>query len=429
MSWTSHFGDRGDNHEHSAQEDQRLVQVRCSVCSSHPFEAFYSVSCDVKSEIFSFVENNFCPCRLRAELSGPAESLDDLDPNVFLAPFLDVIRSDAVTGHVTGLALDAVHKLLSYELLHVDMKEIANAVENIADAVTRARFVGVDPRSDEVVLMKILTVLRTLMLTSVGLLLTNESVCEILQSTFRICFETRLSDLLRKTAEFALNDMIQLLFTRLPTFSEENLPLLKKLKMRNTGGQNEGKSKRKRVKDQEKRLKQKSPKPKKDVSPAPPSSSEKSPSSSQQEPTTPSSPVAEQAEKSFSTNQVLLRSPVGSVTDLSAVQSDDETEVGISKNEAKIEENNEEDKNENQDETDKVEDQEEEKVVKVTLTTPKGTESELNKNESESVAAKEENNSEFVNSQGVTFTPTAEMVDEAGSLIPYGLPCVRELFR
>ena len=79
---------------------------------------------------------------LRSELNGDSENLDDLDPNVFLAPFLDVIRSDVVTGHVTGLALDAVHKMLSYELLHVDMKEIANAVENIADAVTHARYVG-----------------------------------------------------------------------------------------------------------------------------------------------------------------------------------------------------------------------------------------------------------------------------------------------
>ena len=94
---------------------------------------------------------------------------------------------------------------------------------------------GVDPSSDEVVLMKILAVLRLLMLSPVGLTLTNESVCEIMQSTFRICFETRLSDLLRKTAELALADMIQLLFTRLPTFSGDNLPLLKKLKMRSTG--------------------------------------------------------------------------------------------------------------------------------------------------------------------------------------------------
>ncbi len=130
------------------------------------------------------------------------------------------------------------------------------------------RFVGVDPSHDEVVLMKILAVLRTLMLTPVGLLLTNESVCEILQSTIRLCFETRLSDLLRTTAELALNDMIQLLFTRLPTFSEESLPLLKKLKMRNSG-QNEAKAKRKKAKQLEKqRAQQKN----KDASPSRPTS-------------------------------------------------------------------------------------------------------------------------------------------------------------
>ncbi len=78
---------------------------------------------------------------LRSELSvGSLKTLDDLDPNTFLAPFLDVIRSDVVTGHVTSLALDAIHKFLSYELLHEEMREIANAVENIADAVTHARY-------------------------------------------------------------------------------------------------------------------------------------------------------------------------------------------------------------------------------------------------------------------------------------------------
>ena len=32
-------------------------------------------------------------------------TLDDLDPVLFLTPFLDVIRSEVVTGPVTGLAL------------------------------------------------------------------------------------------------------------------------------------------------------------------------------------------------------------------------------------------------------------------------------------------------------------------------------------
>ena len=76
---------------------------------------------------------------LRSELNSDIHHLEDLSPNIFLAPFLDVIRSDVVTGHVTGLALNSIQKLLSYELLHVDMKDIANAVENISDAVTHAR--------------------------------------------------------------------------------------------------------------------------------------------------------------------------------------------------------------------------------------------------------------------------------------------------
>ncbi len=92
---------------------------------------------------------------------------------------------------------------------------VSSAVENLADAVTHARyrlnpyppaltyrrrnpihhdtnflcvidrFVGSDPGSDEVVLMKILEVLKLLILSRVGLLLTNESICEIMQSTLR----------------------------------------------------------------------------------------------------------------------------------------------------------------------------------------------------------------------------------------------------
>ncbi len=172
-----------------------------------------------------------------------AKDLAAVDPSAFLAPFLAVVRSETVTGPVTGMALAAVCKFLSYGVLHPGQAGAAHAVEGLADAVTHARFVGVDPSSDEIVLMKILEVLRTLLLSPVGLLLTNESVCEIMQSTFRICFETRLSELLRKMAEHTLDDMIHMLFSRLPTFTEENLPLLKKLKMRNHG--DSGRSRRK----------------------------------------------------------------------------------------------------------------------------------------------------------------------------------------
>lgn len=115
---------------------------------------------------------------------------------------------------------------------------IAITVESIADAVTHARFVGSDQASDGVVLMKIVQVLRTLMLSPEGSALTNESVCEVMLSCFRICFEPRLNELLRRAAEHALKDIILLLFIRLPQFAEERHAsgLVKKLKMMASGG-------------------------------------------------------------------------------------------------------------------------------------------------------------------------------------------------
>lgn len=70
---------------------------------------------------------------------------------------------------------------------------VPTIVDNIADAVTHARFVGTDQSSDGVVLMKILEVLRTLTLSPEGTALTNDSICEIMLSCFRICFESRLN--------------------------------------------------------------------------------------------------------------------------------------------------------------------------------------------------------------------------------------------
>ncbi|XP_062959617.1 Golgi-specific brefeldin A-resistance guanine nucleotide exchange factor 1 isoform X11 [Cynocephalus volans] len=155
------------------------------------------------------------------EVLNNITELSEIEPNVFLRPFLEVIRSEDTTGPITGLALTSVNKFLSYALIDPNHEGTAEGMENMADAVTHARFVGTDPASDEVVLMKILQVLRTLLLTPVGTHLTNESVCEIMQSCFRICFEMRLSELLRKSAEHTLVDMVQLLFTRLPQFKEE----------------------------------------------------------------------------------------------------------------------------------------------------------------------------------------------------------------
>lgn len=45
------------------------------------------------------------------------EDLRLIEPNVFLSPFLEVIRSEETTGQITSLALSALNKFLSYGLI------------------------------------------------------------------------------------------------------------------------------------------------------------------------------------------------------------------------------------------------------------------------------------------------------------------------
>ncbi|KAG5880373.1 hypothetical protein JTB14_027280 [Gonioctena quinquepunctata] len=168
------------------------------------------------------------------ELREILNNVDDLrfvEPITFLTPFLNVIRSEETTGPITSLALSSVNKFLSYGIIDPIHSSIPQAIHNIADAVTHARFVGTDQSSDGVVLMRILQVLRTLTLSPEGVHLTNESLCEIMLSCFRICFETRLIELLRKTAEHYLRDMVQLVFMRLPLFTEDSRTSIKQLRM------------------------------------------------------------------------------------------------------------------------------------------------------------------------------------------------------
>ncbi|KER31396.1 hypothetical protein T265_12974 [Opisthorchis viverrini] len=182
-----------------------------------------------QEEMKSPVYKNFV--QLRSILNS-VSSLNEVEPLVYLTPFLEVIRAEDVTGPITGLALTAVDKFLSYGLLEVpstdsaewfathgprSFRSVSMAVEAIADFGTQARFVGTDRSSDEVVLMKVLHLLRTLLLVPAGAFVSDRAVREILQSCFRICFESKLSELLRRTAELCLASIVQLFFSRLPS--------------------------------------------------------------------------------------------------------------------------------------------------------------------------------------------------------------------
>lgn len=150
-----------------------------------------------------------------------SDDLREIRTKTYLEPFLRIIKSDKTSGTVTGLALSTIYKVLTYGLLVNERDEVAEIVEKIADTVTHTRFVGADVASDGAVLLKVVQILRLLMVSPEGKFLSNESICEIMLSCFRICFEPKMNDLLRRTAETALKDMVLAIFVQLPTFVED----------------------------------------------------------------------------------------------------------------------------------------------------------------------------------------------------------------
>jgi brefeldin A-resistance guanine nucleotide exchange factor 1 len=260
---------------------------------------------------------------------------------------------------------------------------VPTTVHSIADAVTHARFVGTDQSSDGVVLMRILQVLRTLTLAPEGATLTNESLCEIMLSCFRICFETRLNELLRRTAEHYLKDMVQLVFMRLPQFSED-MCAVKQFKMR-PGAIEQTRTKRKKSFRLSKSLEE---------TQTPTSTTLKPQSSRINLSTTPLTPAGNIVDMQGSISQSTPEN--ANVESPSSFPETSENNVQVNVEPPSPEENH------------APESQEEEKSEKV-----------VENNESEE-------SQDYINQRGIRFT---QQMQEEVVLVPYGLACVRELFR
>ncbi|KAF2299416.1 hypothetical protein GH714_031876 [Hevea brasiliensis] len=95
---------------------------------------------------------------LRKQIFSWQHKWHNIDPAIYLQPFLDVIQSDETGAPITGVALSSVYKILTLDVLDVDTVNVAEAMHLIVHAVTTCRFEVTDPASEEVVLMKILQV-------------------------------------------------------------------------------------------------------------------------------------------------------------------------------------------------------------------------------------------------------------------------------
>ncbi len=137
------------------------------------------------------------------------------DTPALLHPFLQVIRSSSTSAPITSLAIIAITKFFSYNLINKDSPRLPLAMQLLASAVTHCRFEASDSSADEIVLLRILKLMEGMLSRAGGETLGDESVCEMMETGLSMCCQIRLSELLRRSAEMSMVTMCQIIFERL----------------------------------------------------------------------------------------------------------------------------------------------------------------------------------------------------------------------
>ncbi|XP_050236466.1 ARF guanine-nucleotide exchange factor GNOM [Mercurialis annua] len=153
---------------------------------------------------------------LRKQIFSWQHPWHTINPAVYLQPFLDVIRSDETGAPITGVALSSVYKILTLDVIDQNTVNVEDAMHLVVDAVTSCRFEVTDPASEEVVLMKILQVLLSCMKSKASVTLSNQHVCTIVNTCFRIVHQAgSKGELLQRFARQTMHELIRCIFSHL----------------------------------------------------------------------------------------------------------------------------------------------------------------------------------------------------------------------
>jgi brefeldin A-resistance guanine nucleotide exchange factor 1 len=154
---------------------------------------------------------------LRKQIFSWQHQWHTINPAMYLQPFLDVIQSEETGAPITGVALSSVHKILTLDVIDQNTVNVDDAMHLVVDAVTSCRFEVTDPASEEVVLMKILQVLLACMKIKASVMLSNQHVCTIVNTCFRIVHQAgSKGELLQRIARHTMHELLRCIFSHLP---------------------------------------------------------------------------------------------------------------------------------------------------------------------------------------------------------------------
>ncbi|KZT74208.1 Sec7-domain-containing protein [Daedalea quercina L-15889] len=137
------------------------------------------------------------------------EAVADLPLPTILSPFCAIIRSPLSTGPITSTALTSLHNFFVCGLIGPDVLSLSAALSELSNAISRCKFETSDSSGDEVVLLKIMSVIQDALCGPVGDLLGDVEVCEMLETVLTTCCQMRLSEILRRSAEVTMHALVR----------------------------------------------------------------------------------------------------------------------------------------------------------------------------------------------------------------------------
>lgn len=154
---------------------------------------------------------------LRALIFHPQQKWRTIDPSIYISPILDVIQSDDIPAAATGVALSALLKIIKVEIFDEKTPGVKDAINLIVLGITNCKLEKTDLVTEDAVMMKVLQVLAGLMNHRASYLLNDQSVCTIVNTCFNVVQQSASrGDLLQRTARYTMNELIQIIFSRLP---------------------------------------------------------------------------------------------------------------------------------------------------------------------------------------------------------------------
>ncbi|KAG1879363.1 hypothetical protein C8R48DRAFT_588959 [Suillus tomentosus] len=146
--------------------------------------------------------------------------IDALPLPALIGPFFALIRSPLSNGPITSAALSALHSFFVCNLISATSLSLELALVELSSTVSHCKFEASDSSGDEVVLLKIMTVIHDCIVTSsVGPFLGDVEICEMLETVLTTACQMRLSEILRRSAESTMVSIVRTIFGRLHTLN------------------------------------------------------------------------------------------------------------------------------------------------------------------------------------------------------------------